>query len=139
MIVRTLILFFLALVAFSLSCSQKNAIVGYWQWGDVQSFWEFRADGVCQTHGAVASKVNGHYSFLSWGKLKIDISGDTQPKIVFVSIKGDEMTFTENKFSMKFHRVDPSKIEPITSFDEEIFRRLRWSSPATNQPSNPKR
>lgn len=56
--------------------------------------------------------MSGHYSFLSKGKLKIDISGSVQPKIVLVSIKGDEITLTEGKLAVKLHRVDRAKICP---------------------------
>lgn len=108
--------FLVALLFSSPSCSQETAIVGYWQWGDVQSFWEFRADGSCQTHGEIASKVTGRYRFLSRDKLRIDITGDANPKILLVSLRGDEMTLTENKIVMKLHRVDAAAISPQESF-----------------------
>jgi hypothetical protein len=116
MIARVLSYALLVAVLFLLqSCSQAGAIVGYWQWGDVKSFWEFRADGTCQTHGEVASKVTGRYKFLSREKLRIDITGDAHPKMLLVSIKGDDMIITENKFDMKLHRVDASAIRPRES------------------------
>ena len=102
----------LAVIAFLPSCSQPSAIVGYWQLGEVQSFFEFRADGVFQSHGEVASKVTGRYSFSGRDKLRIHITGEAQPKEVLISIKGDEMTFSKDKFPIKLHRVDPSAIRP---------------------------
>ena len=106
---------FVAVILLLPSCSQEKAIVGYWQWGDVQSFFEFRSDGVFQSYGEGASKVTGRYKFLSRDKLQIDIAGDSNPKIIFVSIKGDEMTLTEHKFDMKLRRVDVSAIQPEES------------------------
>jgi hypothetical protein len=111
-----------ALFVFLPSCSHKSAIVGYWQCGDVQSFFEFRADGVFQTHGEVASKVTGRYSDSGGGKIKIQITGEALPKEVLVSIKGDEMIFTEKNLTMKLHRVDPSAIRPES--DSQLKQRL---------------
>lgn len=88
----------------------EAAIVGSWQLGDAQSFWEFRADGGCQSHGEIASEVTGRYKFLGRDKVRIDIAGDVQPKILVFSLSGDEMTLSEGQIAMKFHRVSASAI-----------------------------
>jgi len=88
----------------------EAAIVGYWQLGDAQSFWEFRADGGCQSHGEIASKVTGRYKFLGRDKVRVDIAGDVQPKMLVFSLRGDELTLSEGQMAMKFHRVPPSAI-----------------------------
>lgn len=61
------------------------------------------------------SIVTGRYKFVSRDKLQIDITGDANPKMILVSIKGDEMTFTEHKFDIKLHRVQASAIRPEES------------------------
>ncbi len=104
-----------AFLFFLPSCSQEKAIVGYWQWRDAQSFFEFRVDGVFQSHGEDASIVTGRYSLSRGGKLKIQVTGETQPKEVLVSIKGNEMSFTENNHTIELHRVEPSAIRPSDS------------------------
>jgi hypothetical protein len=92
-----------------------GTIVGYWQWEGNQSFWEFRRDGTCQTHGDVASRVAGRYSLSGGGKLTIQITGAAQPKELLVSISGNQMTITENRGTVKLHRVDPSAIHSSES------------------------
>ena len=129
--------FLAALLLLFPSCSQEKSIVGYWQWGNAQSFWEFRADGSCQTHGDSASKVTGRYSFSGRGKLKIHINGEAQPHDISISIKGDEMTFAGGPLGpIKLHRVEASQVR-TSSPAEELSRMNEWISPATNQSPRP--
>jgi len=125
----------MSLLVFAMACSQKQAVVGYWQFGEAQSFWEFKSDGVCMTHGESASKVTGRYSFPSRNKLKIELTGAPHPMMLLVKISGDQMTLTEGHTApMKLHRVDPSKIKPELSFEEEMRSYLEPPRAATNSP-----
>jgi hypothetical protein len=124
----------LALLAFLPACSQKNAIIGYWQLGDAQAFWEFRKDGVYMTHGEVPSKVTGRYT-LSRDKLKIQFVGSPEPRIVSVSIKGDAMTLTENNITLRLHRVDPSQVKPEGADEEQLLRYLEQRTGTNANPS----
>ena len=84
------------------------------------------------THGKIPSKVAGRYN-LSRDKLDIEVNGSPQPMKLLVSIKGDELTLTENKMMLKLHRVDPSMVKPEISEEEQIRRYLqRRTDAATN-------
>jgi hypothetical protein len=91
------------------SCSDKKAIVGIWQYSDT-SFMEFGDDGTYLTHGIGASKVTGHYSFVGGGKVKIQLS-DGNSRVISLSIKGDQMTMIEGMATVKLQRVDRSAVE----------------------------
>ena len=92
-----------------LSCSSKTAIVGIWQYSET-SFMEFGDDGTYRMHGVGASKVNGRYSFVGHDKVKVDIAG-VNPRLIRVSIKGDEMIMSEGVPTAKLHRGDPSAVK----------------------------
>jgi hypothetical protein len=102
-------LLWLAPLLLVLSCSNKKAIVGIWQYSET-SFMEFRGDGTYLMHGIGASQVTGHYRFTGRGKVKVDIDGG-KTQASAISIKGDEMTMTGGGATVKLRRADLSAVK----------------------------
>jgi len=123
----------LIMVGLMPGCSQKHAIIGVWQRGQAQSFFQFEADGAFRSLGEDASKVSGRYSFSGRGILRLDLAGSPVPKTLKVAINGDDMTLTEASGTVKLHRVDLSKVQPAAPSEDKVSRELnRWLAPAPN-------
>ena len=109
----------LAVLAFLAACSRENAIVGSWQCGE--GFFVFQKDGVCTLYGPSTKKLTGRFTVLSRDKLRIQINDGSAPRIVLISIKGNEMTLTDQTVPLKFHKVDSFQW-PRETEEEEIRR-----------------
>jgi hypothetical protein len=104
-------LFLLAAVMFLVSCSTlpRNRIVGRWEDAGASAVGVFHEDGTVELIGG-QSQVSGTYSFITPGKLKIELMGSDakpiRPHVYEVTISGDKMTWKDiSGVTSEFRRV----------------------------------
>jgi hypothetical protein len=93
----TFILAAFTLILSSCSKPQQPAIVGRWHEVGTSAIGAFHEDGTVELSSG-GSEVSGKYSFITDGKLKIELSGKGAalgPRVYQFTLSGDKMTWID--------------------------------------------